>query len=160
MRGHEVVVADRHERRDRPVVRLAERGVAVANEVNDAHVPSYSEWNRFWIFWKMGDGVLQGVRVDPEWEPKDASVSIVNEFMRAHPNAPSAYPQINYLTAPLRAAAAACAARLPGPNRNGMAPGGATRSRFVPSRARSGTSTTSAVTAVPAAPVSATLAAR
>ena len=23
-----------------------------------AHVPSYSEWNRFWIFWKMGDGVL------------------------------------------------------------------------------------------------------
>ena len=25
-----------------------------------AHVPSYSEWNRFWIFWKMGDGVLPG----------------------------------------------------------------------------------------------------
>ena len=47
-----------------------------------AHVPSYSEWNRFWIFWKMGDGVLQGVRVDPEWEPKNESVSIVNEFMR------------------------------------------------------------------------------
>src|SRR5581483_5745161 len=22
------------------------------------HVPSYSEWNRFWIFWRMGDGVL------------------------------------------------------------------------------------------------------
>ena len=39
-----------------------------------AHVPSYSEWNRFWIFWKMGDGVLAGVRVDPDWEPKDASV--------------------------------------------------------------------------------------
>ena len=32
---------------------------------------------------------------------------IVNEFMRAHPNAPSAYPQINNLTAPLRAAARA-----------------------------------------------------
>jgi 4-hydroxyacetophenone monooxygenase len=47
-----------------------------------AHVPSYSEWNRFWIFWKMGDGVLQGVRVDPDWEPKTESVSIVNEFMR------------------------------------------------------------------------------
>ena len=29
------------------------------------HVPSYSEWNRFWIFWRMGDGVLDGVRVDP-----------------------------------------------------------------------------------------------
>ena len=25
-----------------------------------AHVPSYSEWNRFWIFWRMGDGVLAG----------------------------------------------------------------------------------------------------
>jgi 4-hydroxyacetophenone monooxygenase len=47
-----------------------------------AHVPSYSEWNRFWIFWRMGDGVLQGVRVDPEWEPKDASVSMMNDFVR------------------------------------------------------------------------------
>jgi 4-hydroxyacetophenone monooxygenase len=45
-------------------------------------VPSYSEWNRFWIFWKMGDGVLEGVRVDPEWEPKDASVSMANDFVR------------------------------------------------------------------------------
>ena len=32
---------------------------------------------------------------------------IVNEFMRLHPSAPSAYPQIHYLTAPLRAAARA-----------------------------------------------------
>ena len=24
-----------------------------------AHVPSYSEWNRFWIFWRMGDGGLR-----------------------------------------------------------------------------------------------------
>jgi 4-hydroxyacetophenone monooxygenase len=47
-----------------------------------SHVPSYSEWNRFWIFWKMGDGVLQGVRVDPAWEPKDASVSVMNDFLR------------------------------------------------------------------------------
>ena len=23
-----------------------------------ATCPSYSEWNRFWIFWRMGDGVL------------------------------------------------------------------------------------------------------
>ncbi|HEY5012251.1 MAG TPA: NAD(P)/FAD-dependent oxidoreductase, partial [Acidimicrobiia bacterium] len=47
-----------------------------------SHVPSYSEWNRFWIFWKMGDGVLQGVRVDPAWEPKRTSVSVVNDFLR------------------------------------------------------------------------------
>jgi nitronate monooxygenase len=32
---------------------------------------------------------------------------IVNEFMRLHPSAPSAYPQIHHLTAPLRAAARA-----------------------------------------------------
>ncbi len=32
---------------------------------------------------------------------------IVNEFMRAHPDAPVAYPQIHHLTAPLRAAARA-----------------------------------------------------
>jgi nitronate monooxygenase len=32
---------------------------------------------------------------------------IVNEFMRVHPEAPSAYPQIHHLTAPLRAAARA-----------------------------------------------------
>jgi len=30
---------------------------------------------------------------------------IVNEFMRAHPDAPSAYPHVHHLTAPLRAAA-------------------------------------------------------
>lgn len=46
------------------------------------HVPSYSEWNRFWIFWRMGDGVLESVRVDPEWEPKGASVSAFNDMMR------------------------------------------------------------------------------
>ncbi len=48
-----------------------------------AHVPSYSEWNRFWIFWKMGDGALPGVRVDAAWEPKDRSVSAANDMMRA-----------------------------------------------------------------------------
>ena len=46
------------------------------------HVPSYSEWNRFWIFWRMGDGVLEGVRVDPDWEPKGAAVSAANDLVR------------------------------------------------------------------------------
>ena len=45
-------------------------------------MPSYSEWNRFWIFWKMGDGVLAGVRVDPDWEPKDRSVGLFNDILR------------------------------------------------------------------------------
>ena len=47
-----------------------------------AHVPSYSEWNRFHIFWKMGDGVLPGVRVDPDWEPKDRAVGLFNDILR------------------------------------------------------------------------------
>jgi 4-hydroxyacetophenone monooxygenase len=47
-----------------------------------AHVPSYSEWNRFWIFWRMGDGVLPGVRVDPAWMPNDESVSELNDLGR------------------------------------------------------------------------------
>jgi 4-hydroxyacetophenone monooxygenase len=47
-----------------------------------AHVPSYSEWNRFWIFWRMGDGVLPGVTVDPEWDPSTGSVSFMNEMVR------------------------------------------------------------------------------
>ncbi len=47
-----------------------------------AHVPSYSEWNRFYIFWKMGDGVLAGVRVDPDWEPKDHAVGLFNDMLR------------------------------------------------------------------------------
>ncbi len=46
------------------------------------HVPSYSEWNRFWIFWRMGDGALEGVRVDPDWEPKGAAVSAANDLVR------------------------------------------------------------------------------
>lgn len=46
------------------------------------HVPSYSEMNRFLIFWRMGDGVLDGVRVDPDWPQHTASVSEINEMGR------------------------------------------------------------------------------
>jgi 4-hydroxyacetophenone monooxygenase len=48
-----------------------------------SHVPSYSEWNRFWIFWRMGDGVLGTVTVDPEWDTQYGSVSMANEMARA-----------------------------------------------------------------------------
>jgi 4-hydroxyacetophenone monooxygenase len=47
-----------------------------------AHVPSYSEWNRFWIFWRMGDAVLPGVTVDPEWDTSSGSVGPMNEMVR------------------------------------------------------------------------------
>jgi 4-hydroxyacetophenone monooxygenase len=46
------------------------------------HVPSYSEWNRFWIFWRMGDGVLDSVRVDDSWEDKTHAVSAANDLVR------------------------------------------------------------------------------
>jgi 4-hydroxyacetophenone monooxygenase len=48
-----------------------------------AHVPSYSAWNRFCIFWRMGDGALEAVRVDEGWESDGSSVSAVNEMSRA-----------------------------------------------------------------------------
>ncbi len=46
------------------------------------HVPSYSEFNRFAIFWRMGDGALAGVRVDPTWHSDGSSVSMISEFGR------------------------------------------------------------------------------
>ncbi|MCU1417332.1 MAG: hapE [Schumannella sp.] len=46
------------------------------------HVPTYSELNRFSIFWKMGDAVLDGVRVDPAWQSDGSSVSAVSDFTR------------------------------------------------------------------------------
>jgi 4-hydroxyacetophenone monooxygenase len=47
-----------------------------------AHVPSYSEWNRFWIFWRMGDAAIEAVRVDETWDRSLGSVSGTNEFLR------------------------------------------------------------------------------
>ena len=46
------------------------------------HLPSYSEFNRFCIFWKMGDGALAGVTVDPTWDGDGESISTMNEFVR------------------------------------------------------------------------------
>ncbi len=46
------------------------------------HVPTYSELNRFSIFWRMGDGALEAVRVDPAWESDGTSVSATNEFFK------------------------------------------------------------------------------
>jgi 4-hydroxyacetophenone monooxygenase len=44
------------------------------------HVPGYSEFNRFAIFWRMGDGVLDAVRVDPAWQGDSRSVSAMSEL--------------------------------------------------------------------------------
>ncbi len=47
-----------------------------------AHVPFYSEWNRFWIFWRMGDGALAMAEVDPAWRGREDTVSEMNAFAR------------------------------------------------------------------------------
>jgi 4-hydroxyacetophenone monooxygenase len=46
------------------------------------HVPTYSELRRFAIFWRMGDGALETVRVDPAWESDGSSVNMISEFAR------------------------------------------------------------------------------
>jgi 4-hydroxyacetophenone monooxygenase len=47
-----------------------------------AHVPTYSEWNRFWMFWRLGDGSIPTVRVDPEWDASNGTVNAINDLMR------------------------------------------------------------------------------
>jgi 4-hydroxyacetophenone monooxygenase len=46
------------------------------------HVPGYSAWHRFFIFWRMGDGALANVRVDPSWDASRGSVSAANDQVR------------------------------------------------------------------------------
>lgn len=46
------------------------------------HVPFYSEWNRFCIFWRLGDGTIAAVTVDPDWDGGGESVSGLNDLMR------------------------------------------------------------------------------
>jgi len=45
------------------------------------HLPSYAEWNRFCLFWRLGDGAIAGVTVDPDWDGGE-SVNATNELMR------------------------------------------------------------------------------
>ena len=46
------------------------------------HVPYYSQWYRFWLFWRYAEGMLPAVKVDPDWEGHGQSVSAANEQMR------------------------------------------------------------------------------
>jgi 4-hydroxyacetophenone monooxygenase len=47
------------------------------------HVPHYAQWYRFWLFWTVSDGLLAMAKVDPEWQPRDRSVSAGNDQLRA-----------------------------------------------------------------------------
>lgn len=46
------------------------------------HVPYYSEWYRFCLFWVMVEGLLPAARVDPAWPPSERSVGELNELLR------------------------------------------------------------------------------
>ena len=46
------------------------------------HVPSYTHWSRFWVFWRSVEGMMPFATVDPEWTGGEQSVSAQNDFMR------------------------------------------------------------------------------
>ena len=46
------------------------------------HVPGYARWDRAWIMARTNTGLLPLATVDPDWEPKDRSVSAMNDFLR------------------------------------------------------------------------------
>ncbi len=45
------------------------------------HVPTYTHWYRFWLFWQNAEGMLPAARVDPEWEG-EGSVGLLNDVVR------------------------------------------------------------------------------
>ena len=47
------------------------------------HVPFYSQWYRFWLFWRLAEGALAAARVDPAWSADGRSVSPLNHELRA-----------------------------------------------------------------------------
>ena len=48
-----------------------------------ARVPFYSQWYRFWLFWRLSEGALPAARVDPDWHSDTGSVSALNDELRA-----------------------------------------------------------------------------
>jgi 4-hydroxyacetophenone monooxygenase len=45
------------------------------------HVPTYTQWYRFWLFWQNAEGMLAAAKVDEAWEG-EGSVSLLNEVVR------------------------------------------------------------------------------
>ncbi len=45
-------------------------------------LPGYSEWHRFWLFWRNAEGILDAVRVDPDWDGRPDAVSEMNDLTR------------------------------------------------------------------------------
>jgi 4-hydroxyacetophenone monooxygenase len=45
------------------------------------HVPGYTQWYRFWLFWQNAEGILPAAKVDDGWE-QPGSVGMLNELVR------------------------------------------------------------------------------
>jgi 4-hydroxyacetophenone monooxygenase len=46
------------------------------------HVPFYTEWYRFWLFWTTAESMLPSVEVEEEWPNKERSVGARNDEVR------------------------------------------------------------------------------
>jgi 4-hydroxyacetophenone monooxygenase len=46
------------------------------------HVPFYAAWYRFSLFWRLGDGLLSTLHVDPDWPGLPHSINASNERVR------------------------------------------------------------------------------
>jgi 4-hydroxyacetophenone monooxygenase len=47
------------------------------------HVPFYGKWYRFWLFWRLTDGLTAAVTADPDWAGGPGAVSAANAELRA-----------------------------------------------------------------------------
>jgi 4-hydroxyacetophenone monooxygenase len=46
------------------------------------HVPFYGKWYRFWLFWRLTDGLTAAVKADPAWTGGPEAVSEANAQLR------------------------------------------------------------------------------
>ncbi len=47
-----------------------------------ANVPNYSEWYRFWLFWRLAEGILPAAEVEPDWAGDPRSVGARSDELR------------------------------------------------------------------------------
>jgi len=45
-------------------------------------LPTYADWQRLWLFWRMHEGLTAAAEVDPHWHSETGSVSALNEMVR------------------------------------------------------------------------------
>jgi 4-hydroxyacetophenone monooxygenase len=58
------------------------RSVAAGNTWALEHIPYFSNWLRFQLFWASSDGFHASLQVDPSWKSPDISLNEANQKMR------------------------------------------------------------------------------